>query len=117
MIDMIEIAFIAEAGKLEAQATLLCESIRRFGGAHRNSRILVVSPRSSRRPSTQTVSALRELRAEYMELDINSVAPEYGPSFKVHAAALVEQRSSADEIVFLDSDMIFTGEPDLSLGE
>jgi hypothetical protein len=114
---MIEFSLIAEAGTLEAQAVLLCESIRGFAGAHRNSPILVVSPRSSRRPSVQTISALGELDAEYMEIDIDSVAPEYGPSYRVHSAALVEQRSTADKIVFLDSDMIFTGEPDLSLGE
>ena len=114
---MIEFALIAESGMLEAQATLLCESIRRFGGAYRNSPILVVSPRSSRRPSMQTVSALGELGAEYTELEIDSVVPEYGPSFRVHAAALVEKQSTADKIVFLDSDMIFAGEPDLSLGE
>jgi hypothetical protein len=42
-----EIAFLicVEANRLEPQARLLCESIRRFGGRYRQAPILAVSPR------------------------------------------------------------------------
>jgi len=114
---MVAFAFIAEEGVLEQQACLLAESIRLFAGAHRNAPILVVSPRSRRRPSKDTRRRLKALGARYIELNVRSVAPEYGTSFRVHAAAIIERRMRDDVLVFLDSDMIFAGEPDLSLGD
>jgi len=108
----VEFALIAEAGPLEAQAVLLCESIRRFGGALAQAQITVVSPRAQRRPSARGISALERLHVEYLALDIDSCCPEYGTSWRVHAAALIEQRSGPDVLIQLDSDTIFVSEPD-----
>jgi hypothetical protein len=113
----VEFVLIAEAGILEAQALLLCESIRRFAGAYSRSPITVVSPRSARRPSYATLRKLDRLDADYLPLDIDSCCPEYGPSYRVHAAAHVERRSGPPVIVQLDSDTIFLAEPDLTLTE
>jgi hypothetical protein len=113
----VEFVLIAEAGILEAQALLLCESIRRFAGVHSRSPITVVSPRSARRPSYAALRKLDRLDAEYLPLDIDSCCPDYGSSYRVHAAAHVERRSGPPVLVQLDSDTMFLAEPDLALTE
>lgn len=111
----IQFVAIAEAGILETQALLLCESIRTFAGAYASSLITVVSPRSNRRPSLATRQRLDKLDVEYLELDIETPRPEYGPSFRVHAAAHVEGRAGPPILVQVDSDTLFLGEPDFAL--
>jgi hypothetical protein len=103
----VEFLLIAEAGPLEAQAVLLCASIRAFGGALAQAPITVVSPRPQRRPSAATLRALERLAAEYLPLAIESCAPDYGTSYRVHVAALIERRAGPAVIVQLDSDTVF----------
>ncbi len=114
-IDEVEFVVIAEAGILEAQALLLCESIRRFAGRYAELAITVVSPRPGRRPSASTVRALAALGAELRALDIEVRCPDYGPSYKVLALADAERRPGPDILVQIDSDTLFVAEPDLSL--
>jgi hypothetical protein len=111
----VEFFLIAEQGVLEAQAMLLCKSIRRFGGACSTSSITVVSPRRDRRPAPAAVQGFKRLGAEYHALEINSRCPAYGTSFRVHAAAWLAQRPGPAFLVQLDSDTLFLGEPDFSL--
>ncbi len=106
---------VAEAGMLEQQAILLCESIRAFAGAYAASAIVVVTPRSGRRPSSTTRRRLDKLSVDYLELEIDTPRPEYGPSFRVHAAAHVERLPGPATLVQLDSDTLFLGEPDFAL--
>jgi hypothetical protein len=54
----VEFCVLAEAGVLEAQAPLLCSSIRRFAGAYSSAAIVVVSPRPDRRPCRTTLRDL-----------------------------------------------------------
>jgi len=109
----VEFLLIAEAGLLEKQAALLCESIRRFGGSLAGSQITVVSPRAARRPSANTITALQKLHVEYLPIEIDSRCPEYGTSFRVHAAAHIERRPGPAIVVQLDSDTLFVREPTL----
>jgi hypothetical protein len=111
----IEYIIVAERGLLEYQALLLCESIRRFAGRHAGHRISVVSPRPDRRPEPHTIRQFEALACTYIELDVKSVEPEYGTTFRMYASAHVEATSQADILVALDSDMVFAGEPDLDL--
>lgn len=111
----VEFVLIAEAGILAAQAVLLCESIRRFAGAWSRSPITVISPRHDRRPSSSVARELEKLDAEYLPIEIDSCCPEYGTSYRVHAAAFVERRPGPPLIAQLDSDTVFVGEPDLIL--
>jgi hypothetical protein len=115
--NFVEFVLVAEAGILEAQAVLLCASIRSFGGALSRSRITVVSPRADRRPSLSTVRKFERLQVEYLAPEIDSCCPDYGPSYRVHVAAFVERRSGPAMIVQLDSDTVFVAEPDPSLFE
>src|SRR5580704_4437151 len=111
----IEFVLNAEAGVLEKQAILLCESIRRFGGVLASSAITVVSPRKSRRPSRDTLRELDRLQVEYLALNIDSACSDYGPSFKLHAVAHVASRSGPPIVVQIDSDTLFVAEPILLL--
>ncbi len=108
-----EFLLIAEAGVLERQAVLLCESVRRFAGPE--CVLTVVSPRPDRRPEGATLRALDALGADYHPLQLDSACPEYGPSYRIAAAAWGERRPGPDIIVQLDSDTLFLGEPDFSL--
>lgn len=113
----VEFVFIAEAGILEQQALLLCESIRRFAGAYSRCPVTVVSPRSARRPSAAAIRKFGQLQAEYLPAEVESCCPEYGTSYRVHSLALVERRPGPPIIVQLDSDTLFLAEPDLSMRE
>ncbi|WP_143748787.1 glycosyltransferase family 2 protein [Mesorhizobium sophorae] len=112
----VEFVLIAEAGILEAQALLLCESIRCFAGAYSRCPITVVSPRSSHRPSVSTLRKLEQMDVEYLPIEIESYYPQYGTSYRIHALAHVERRPGPPIIIQLDSDTIFVAEPDFSLG-
>ena len=57
-----------------------------------------------------------KMQIDYLPLDLESPCPEYGTSFRVIGASIVEQRSQADLLIQLDSDTVFLGEPDFALG-
>ena len=111
----IEFYLIAEEGILEAQAVLLCESIRRFAGAYASATITAVSPRSSRRPSAHTLRSFDELGVHYLALDVSSCCPEYSTAIRVHVTPIIARRSGPPILVQLDSDTLFVGEPNLNL--
>ena len=111
----VEFVLIAEAGILEAQALMLCESIREFGGRYSSAAITVVSPRGDRRPSRTTVRRLQRLGTEFLPLDLRSRCPEYGPSHKVLSLAYVARRPGPPILVQVDSDTVFLRDPDFSL--
>ena len=98
-------------GPLESQVVLLCRSIRRFAGAHRDAPISVFAPlpvdgRTRARPSSaRNVRPLRERR------------PELPMANKIFACAALEETCEEDVIVFLDSDSLLVNEPtELELG-
>src|SRR5919199_6123879 len=53
----VEFALVAEAGPLEAQALLLVESLRRFGGRGADAPGTVASPPPAPRPARATIPA------------------------------------------------------------
>ena len=53
-----------ENGRIERQTLLMLELLRRWGGPLGQSRVLAVMPRSGRRPSVETVSALETFDVE-----------------------------------------------------
>lgn len=112
----VEFCLLAESGVLIDQAILLCRSIRHFGGRYASAHITVISPRKERRPFREQIKALGLLGAEYFELDLRSLAPEYGPSFRVLALAWCAERSGPETLVQLDSDTVFLAEPDIQAG-
>jgi hypothetical protein len=106
----VEFALIAETGPLEAQALLLVESLRCYGGRHAEGKVTVASPRPARRPSGRTIRALRRLDAEYLPLEIAGACPDYPTSWRVHSLAVLERRPGPAVLVQLDSDAVFLGD-------
>lgn len=113
----VQFLVIVERGPLEAQAVLLCESIRAFAGRHAEAAIVAVSPRPCRRPARQTLDRLAALGVDCRLLDLASPVPHYGTSWRVAAAAHIAREPGPEILVQLDSDTVFTGEPDLDLGD
>lgn len=114
---LVQFLVIVERGPLEAQAVLLCESIRAFAGRHASAAIVAVSPRPCRRPARRTLERLAALGVDCRLLDLSSPVPHYGTSWRVAAAAHIAREPGPDILVQLDSDTVFTGEPDLDLGD
>lgn len=110
-----EFCLLVEAGPLERQAVALAKSIRNFAGHYSGSVITAVSPRPNRRPSSKTATALEDLNVHYLEFNLESPVPEYGPSFKVLALAEIAQRAGPPILIQIDSDTLFCAEPELSL--
>ena len=113
------VAFIAcvEHGKLEAQASLLFRSLRRYGGADRDARAVAFQPREGPPLDAATTSLFQELDVELITERLNVDFHHYPIANKVFASAWAERHLDVDVIVFLDSDTFFCGEPtELHLG-
>jgi hypothetical protein len=102
-----------ERNAIRAQALLLCESIREFGGRHRGAPILAVAPRPGLGVDRETRRRLEAMGVEYAEEPLNLVCPEYGSANRVFTAAWAEERLRSEWIVVLDSDTVFLGELEL----
>jgi hypothetical protein len=102
-----------ENNGIREQALLLCESIRRFAGRHRDAPILAFSPRPGLEVDAATRARLAELGVDYIAEPLNDYCPEYGSANRVVAAAWAEAHSPSDYLVVLDSDTVFLEEPRL----
>jgi hypothetical protein len=104
-----------EQGKLESQAVLLVESLRRFGGAYANCPVYAVSPRPTRQMGMACRRALTELGAQTVTDDLMPADEIYGPVGRMAVCAWAERNLRSEIIVGLDDDLFFAGEPDFSL--
>jgi hypothetical protein len=116
-VSRVEFVLVVEAGALEHQARLLCESIRAYGGAYRASPIVAVSPLPDCRPSPGFGAFAERHAIDYLEQSLRPECPEYGTTHRIYAAAERAERSTAELLVVIDSDTIFLREPDLHLGD
>ena len=106
-------AFLAcvERGRLEQEAVLLCRSIRRYAGRHRDAPIHTFAPRLGMDVTAATRDQLAMLNVVHHELPLNTSLPDYGMANKVFSCAWAEEHLDADVLVFLDSDTVMIGEP------
>jgi len=104
------ISFVCQAGRLEAQAVLLAASLR----AHFPADLELIAAYPHRRGAlaTATTEALRELRAELINIE-NPLEVNYLIGHKVAALALL---SGPKFGLFLDSDIIAMRAPDALSG-
>jgi hypothetical protein len=105
-----------EDNAIRTQALLLCDSIRAFGGVHRNAPIIAVAPRPGLGVDRDTRDQLRRRHVEYAEEPLNRTCPEYGSANRVFAARWAEARATTDWIVVLDSDTLFLEPLELPAG-
>lgn len=107
------IAFVActENGLLAAQAQLLFESLRRFGGRFKDSPCYALSPRAGHTLGPRATKALEALEVAYIDEVINTDCAPYGSANRVAAAGYVEARTDCELVVVLDSDTLILREP------
>ena len=114
------VAFLlcVERGPLESQTLLCVESLRRWGGALADSPVYAFAPRPGSEPARETVDALGELGARYVDEPLNPDLGELPHANKVFVTAWAEAHAPDDVFVFTDSDTVFLDEPaELSAGD
>jgi hypothetical protein len=104
--DALTFVLCIENNAIRAQALLLCESIRQFGGPCCRAPILAVAPRPGLGIDSEARRRLDAMGVEYVEEPLNRVCPQYGSANRVFAAAWAERRARSEWIVVLDSDTI-----------
>lgn len=107
------LAFIAcaERGYLEDEVKLLCRSIRRYAGAHRDAAIYTFQPRRGMEVCADTLAVLNDLGVMHITETLNTRFEDYAIGNKVFASAWAEENLAEDVLVFLDSDTIILNEP------
>jgi hypothetical protein len=114
----LRIVCCVEAGRLEAETVLMCESLRHFGGGLAGAPVSAYRPRAGERLAEATRSSLARLDVELIEDELNTEHAFHPIANKLYAAADSEARHSEDSIAVLDSDSVFVTEPAaLDLGE
>lgn len=100
-----------EAGRLERQSLLLCETIRLRGGRYASVPIYSFQPRAGSALAARTRRRFGELGVLHIEGPFNTCLPNFGMANKPHMAAWAEAFLPHDTLVILDSDMVMLGEP------
>jgi GT2 family glycosyltransferase len=103
-----------ENNSIRDQALLLCESIRRYAGRYRDSRILAFAPRPGLGVDGATRRALQDMGVEYIDEPLNTTCREYAPANRVFAGAYAEKHVDTDFLIVMDSDTVWLDEPELS---
>lgn len=109
--DEVTFLICVEANRLEPQALMLCESLRRFGGRYRAAPILAVSPRPHLAPGARVRDALADLGVTHVVEPLNRTGSAYGTINRVVAGGWAEAHSSSPYLVVLDTDTVFVDEP------
>jgi hypothetical protein len=104
-----------ENNSIRDQALLLCESIRRYAGRYRQSRILAFAPRPGLGVDGATRRALEGMGVEYVDEPLNTTCREYAPANRVFAGAWAEKRVDTDFLIVMDSDTVWLDEPELPM--
>jgi hypothetical protein len=106
------IAFLIRVarGKLEAQAVLLAESLRAWGGTLAGTPVYAFTIPEDR-PSEETMERLGAHGVTHVELRLDSPYREPPVLNKVFVSAWAERELDHDVLAFVDSDTVFLDEP------
>lgn len=100
-----------EKGKLETQAILLVESLRKFGGEYSNAEIFAISPRPAKRMSQDCQDILKSLGVRIVVEDLLIENEPYGTAARLAACDWAEKNLASEIIISLDNDMFFAAPP------
>ncbi len=100
-----------EGNVLGSQSLLLCESLRRFGGAYANCGIWAVSPRPEFPVAPAVEQALQALGVRVIALPLNTTGSTYGPINRIVAGAWAESHMTTPYVGILDTDTVFVRPP------
>jgi hypothetical protein len=100
-----------EYGRLENQAILMIESLRRNGGAAANAQVIVVVGRRGAELRPSTLRAMEELDCKVIFDYRQNPAPWFNYANKVAAVVIANAVASTSTVCFLDSDIVISSEP------
>lgn len=111
---MENISFVCcvESGGLEQQTLRMAESLRLFGGRFADAPLYAVTPRLGPPLSRKTVEGFKRLKVEYLRFRSGSWYSWNHFMNKPEALLAVDRQVNTEAIGWLDSDVIFVGEPD-----
>lgn len=109
------IVLSVERGKLENQAILLVDSLRRFGGAYAECPVFVICPRPKRIIGKSCRDRLRQLGVEVIVEELISENEPYGTVARLGACLWAESQLNSEILISLDDDLFFVQEPDFQL--
>lgn len=104
---------IVESGWLEAQAVRMIESLRRWGGRLASAPVLAVTPRLGPPLARKTLQIFDKLQVKYIRSHDTSKYTWFPYLNKPLSVVAAAEYSTSEEIVYLDADLLITGEPDL----
>ncbi len=115
----LEIVICTEKGSLENTSKLLVSTLRKFGGALKDLPIISYQPRKGFPISQSTKKFFEQNKVEHRGIELNTDFVDYPLANKPLACAYHEQNSNAEQILFLDSDVLILNEPTqfLELGD
>jgi hypothetical protein len=108
-------AMCVEAGGFESMSIRCAQSLRKFGGRFANCKMYAVTPRLGAPLSNQTLRAFDDLAVEYLNVRPPNPYAWYPMMNKPLALLEVQKRTTAQQIAFIDSDMIVMAPPELLL--
>lgn len=103
--------FCVEAGRLEYQTCLMISTFRKNAGERlKNSPLYAVSGRSGPRLSNRTLKFFMENNVWYIEAHQHNPKPWFNYSNKIAAVSWAQENLKTEYIVWLDSDILISGE-------
>jgi hypothetical protein len=111
---MQDITFVCcvESGSLEEPTLRLVKSLRLYGGRFAQAAVVAVTPRWGLPLSRQTLQGFEQLQVEHLSLRSNAWYTWNNFMNKPLALLAIDERVNTEAIGWLDSDMVFVGEPD-----
>jgi hypothetical protein len=103
--------FCVEAGGFEPMSLRAVASLRKFGGRFADCPVVAVTPRRGPALCKSTLDAYQSLGVQYLNIRPTNPYPWSSMLNKPLALLAVAENTAADQICFVDSDMIFMSEP------
>jgi hypothetical protein len=101
-----------ESGSLENQTVRMLESLRRWGGQFANAPVFAVTPRFGPPLADSTYEVFERLNVQYLRFHAKSKYSWNKFMNKPFALVAAQERSTSECVGWLDSDLVFLGEPD-----
>lgn len=99
-----------ESGSLEQMTIRMVASLRFWGGKYKDATIIAVRPRRGAPLSKEVLKALEYYKVMYLSSNVNSQS-WFKYMNKPHALNLADEYVQTEYMCWLDSDIIFLGEP------
>jgi hypothetical protein len=111
MSESVTFVCCVESGPLEGQTVRMVESLRRWGGRYADSPVWAVTPRLGLPLSRTTQDHFKRLKVEHLRYARRDGTDWNHFLNKPSALLSVDQRCDTEAIGWLDSDLLFSGEP------